>query len=205
MSSQAPKNLPPAAKQQKVLTWFQESMGVYTLKELEKLLPGVASINGMQVKEYLQALQDDNLIRVEKIGSGNWYWSFKSDAKKQKERTLNTLNADESKLVASIADAERQLDEELAKRAEDNEMLDGDSMDRNTLLKAHETYLKESEILDRQMALYNETNPAELTRKVEETRRLKEAAHEWTGRIESLECFLASVLNDRNELANIMA
>jgi len=180
-------------------------MGVYTLKELEKILPGIGSINGMQVKDYLQALQDENMIRVEKIGSGNWYWSFKTDAKKQKERILNTLKAEESKLVISIANVERELEDEIAKRDEDDEMLDGNGMDRKTLLEAHETHLKEIEVLDRQLALYSENDPAEVLRKVEETRKLTEVAHTWTERIECLECFLAGILNNRTELANIMA
>jgi hypothetical protein len=98
--NQAPKNAPPAAKQAKILEWFRETMGVYTIKELEKLLPGVASINAMQVKEYIQNLSDENLIRVEKIGSGNWYWSFASDTKKFKENALNKLKEEESKLLA---------------------------------------------------------------------------------------------------------
>ncbi|KAH9221616.1 meiotic nuclear division protein 1, partial [Leptodontidium sp. 2 PMI_412] len=63
-------------KQQKILDHFRESMNVFTLKELEKTLASVASIHAMQVKEYLQSMQDENLIRVEKIGSGNWYWCF---------------------------------------------------------------------------------------------------------------------------------
>lgn len=60
----------------------------HTLKELEKSLPTVASINSIQVKEYIQALTDENRIRVEKIGTGNWYWSFGSDERIQYERQL---------------------------------------------------------------------------------------------------------------------
>jgi len=180
-------------------------MGVYTLKELEKLLPGVGSINGMQVKDYLQALQDENMIRVEKIGSGNWYWSFKSDAKKQKEGILNNLKAEESKLIASTAIAERQLEEEIAKRNEDDEMLEGDGMDRKALLETYDILLKEIARLDTQLALSSENDPVEVLRKAAESRRLKEVAYAWTERIECLECFLAGILNDRTELANVMA
>ncbi len=113
---QAPKNLPAAAKQQKILDYFRESMSVFTLKELEKLLPAVGSINAMQVKDDLQGLQDENQIRVEKIGSGNWYWSFKSDAKKVKENTIDTLKAEKSRLIVSLSETERQIEEETAKR-----------------------------------------------------------------------------------------
>lgn len=47
----------------------------------------------MQVKDYLTALVDDNKIRVEKIGSGNWYWCFRGDEKRQKEGELEKWRA----------------------------------------------------------------------------------------------------------------
>jgi len=42
----------------------------------------------MQVKDYLTALVDENKLRVEKIGSGNWYWCFKGDEKRKKENEV---------------------------------------------------------------------------------------------------------------------
>jgi len=178
-------------------------MAVYTLKELERLLQSVASINQMQVKEYLQALQDENLIRVEKIGSGNWYWCFMSDAKKIKENTLNGLKAEESKLVASIAETERQFEGEMARRVEDDEMLEDGGMDRKALLEAHGVLLKEMEALDRELACYSDNEPAEVLRKVEETKRLKDSAIRWTDNIESIESFLTS-MTSRTQAAEIM-
>jgi hypothetical protein len=46
----------------------------------------VASIHSIQVKEYIQTLIEENKLRVDKIGSGNWYWSFGSDEKYDRER-----------------------------------------------------------------------------------------------------------------------
>jgi hypothetical protein len=201
---QAPKNLPPAAKQAKILDYFRESMNVFTLKELEKNLQPVASINGMQVKEYLQALQDENLIRVEKIGSGNWYWCFMSDAKKTKENTINNLKTEEGKLVAAIADTKRQIEEEMAKREDDNEVLEGNGMDRKALLETHDTLLKEVEFLDKELACYSDSDPAEILSKVEETKRLKASTIRWTDNIESLESLLTSLTNDRVRTGEIM-
>jgi hypothetical protein len=178
-------------------------MSVYTLKELEKLLQSVASITQMQVKEYLQALQDENLIRVEKIGSGNWYWCFMSDAKKIKENTLNGLKAAESKLVASIAETERQIEEEMARHVEDDEMLEDGGMDRKALLEAHGVLLREMETLDRELACYSDNDPAEVLRKVEETKRLKDSAIRWTDNIESIESFLIS-MTSRTQATGIM-
>jgi len=56
-------------------------------------LPAAAGISGMQVKDYLTALVDENKIRVEKIGSGNWYWCFRGDEKRQKEVELEKWKA----------------------------------------------------------------------------------------------------------------
>jgi hypothetical protein len=201
---QAPKNLPPAAKQAKIVEWFRESMGVYTIKELEKILPSVGSINGMQVKDYLQALQDENQIRVEKIGSGNWYWSFKSDVKKIKEAILNSLKLDESKLVASLGDTQKQIEEETAKREEDDGMLEGGGVDRKGLGEAQEQLLKEMDVLDKELSVYSENSPAEVLRKVEEMQRLKDSAIKWTDNIESLEAFVVRLTGDRAQAAIFM-
>lgn len=56
----------------------------------------------MVVKDFLTALSDEGLIRVEKIGSGNWYWSFKSDEKNQKGRVLEGLEKELVKVGKAI-------------------------------------------------------------------------------------------------------
>jgi hypothetical protein len=179
-------------------------MSVFTLKELEKILPAVASINAMQVKDVLQGLQDENLIRVEKIGSGNWYWCFTSDAKKLKENTINTLKAEESKLVVLITETERQIEEETATREDDNEMLEGNGMDRKALLEAYDALLKEANILDKELACYSDSDPAEVQRKMEEVKNLKASAIRWTDNIEALECMLGDLTKDRHQTSEIM-
>jgi hypothetical protein len=179
-------------------------MSVFTLKELEKILPAVASINAMQVKDVLQGLQDENLIRVEKIGSGNWYWCFTSDAKKLKENTINTLKAEESKLIVSIAEAERQIEEETATREDDNEMLEGNGMDRKALLEAYDALLKETDLLDKELACYSDSDPAEVQRRMEEVINLKASTIRWTDNIEALECMLGDLTKDRHQTSEIM-
>lgn len=179
-------------------------MSVFTLKELEKSLQFVASINQMQVKDFLQAIQDENLIRVEKIGSGNWYWCFMSDAKKAKENMINKLKAEESSMTTAIAETERHIEEEMGKREDDDDMLEGNGMDRKTLLETHGRLLKEMEALDKELACYSDNDPAEIQRKVEETKRLKDSAIRWTDNIESMELFISNLTGDRAITANIM-
>lgn len=197
---QAPKNLPPAAKQAKILLYFQDSLSVFTLKELEKVLPGVASINAMQVKEYLQALQDEYAIRVEKIGSGNWYWCFRSDAKKAKENAINALKSEEERLMKGVGEAEGRFGEEMARRGEE----EGAGVDRKALLEIHGGLMKELEELDRELARYSDNDPEEVRRKVEETKRLKDSAMRWTDNIDALESFIGAKTGDRTATAQVM-
>ncbi|KAH9860495.1 hypothetical protein J1614_011826 [Plenodomus biglobosus] len=77
----------------------------------------------MHVKDYLQALSDDSKIRVEKIGSGNWYWSFPSDEKKAKDTALLKALEENNKASAVVAELECKIEEAGAARAEDTDML----------------------------------------------------------------------------------
>ncbi|PBP19156.1 meiotic nuclear division protein 1 [Diplocarpon rosae] len=145
---QAPKNLPPAAKQAKILSYFQESMSVFTLKELEKNIA----------------------------------------------------------IAASMAEAERQIAKEMAKREDDEELLmGGEGMDRKTLLETHGQLVKEMEMLDKELACYSEHDPAGILRKAEEARRLKDSAIRWTDNIEAMESYIGSITGDRDATAGFMA
>ncbi|KAL0638921.1 hypothetical protein Q9L58_001972 [Maublancomyces gigas] len=104
-----PKTLPPQAKLNLILAYFHTTGTAHSIKDLEKSLPGAAGISPMVVKDFLTALSDEGLIRVEKIGSGNWYWSFKSDEKKHKGRVLEGLEKELVKLGKAIEDVKAAL------------------------------------------------------------------------------------------------
>lgn len=180
-------------------------MGVYTISQLEKTLPSIASIAQMQVKEYIQALTDESLIRCEKIGSGNWYWCFLSDAKKRKENVINGLRCEEGKLVEGIKEAEKGIVEEMVKQQEDEEMLVEGGIDRKMLLEMYEGLVREREGLDRELAMFCDNDPVEVVRKVEETKGLKESAMKWTDNIEMMYGFFLSLTGgDREGVAGYM-
>ncbi|KAI2081179.1 hypothetical protein LOZ36_006274 [Ophidiomyces ophidiicola] len=104
-----PKSLPPAAKQALILAHLRSTRTCHTLKDLEKMLPSVASINAMQVKDYIQALADDGKIHVEKIGSGNWYWAWAGEERKAREKVRNALASDLEKVNKSVSDLEGKV------------------------------------------------------------------------------------------------
>jgi hypothetical protein len=184
--------------------WFRQSLSAHSFKDLEKALPAAASVNKMQVKEFIQALTDEGLIRVEKIGGGNWYWSFVSDAKKLKEDVLSSLTSEEAKLKASIADIDMQTEEEMAAREEEDGMLEDSCRDRKGLLNAHETLLKENAMLARELAGYSDNDPTEILRKAEEIKNLKASAEKWTDYIEGVEGLLKSLTGDKATVTQLM-
>lgn len=121
----APKTTINPQKQAMILAWLQKTALAYSLKDLEKLLPSVASINGMVVKDYMQSLQDDSLIESEKIGNGNWYWSFPSKAKRTKEDALAKAQAKYDEASTTFTGLQAKVDQVGAARAEDDDLLAG--------------------------------------------------------------------------------
>lgn len=79
----------------------------------------------------MQALSDDNRIRVEKIGSGNWYWSFPSDEKMAKEAAFEKAQEEYNKAATVVADLQAKVDEAGAAREEDGEALKASGMTRS--------------------------------------------------------------------------
>ncbi|KAI9704154.1 MAG: hypothetical protein M1836_007015 [Candelina mexicana] len=182
----APKTLPPAAKQALILTWFQKSGTAHSIKDLEKALPSIASINGMQVKDYLQALTDEGKIRVEKIGSGNWYWSFLSEEKKAKEDVLQKVREERDRVVASVKELQARIEEE-GKARED------EGYDRVQMMKSLTTLQGEVECRKKELEGYSENDPLEVVGKREETAGLRGMVDRWTDNILVLEQYLLQV------------
>ncbi|KAJ4347468.1 hypothetical protein N0V95_005389 [Ascochyta clinopodiicola] len=215
----APKTTINTQKQSTILTWFHKTALAYSIKDLEKLLPSVASINGMAVKDYLQALQDDGLIRTEKIGSGNWYWSFPSEARKARIDALARAQGEFDKISAVAMELQGKVDRAGAARAEDGEGLaeisefcvcclvcstDGAGGDRKTLVAKHGDLTKQVEKLRTELAAYSDYDPVELDRKIEDTQRLRAAADRFTEHIYCMEGWLKERVLDRESQGRVL-
>ncbi|MCJ1400694.1 hypothetical protein MMC11_003902 [Xylographa trunciseda] len=187
---QAPKAIPPAAKQALVLKYLRNSNTTHTLKDLEKALPTVASINGMQVKEYMQALSDEGQIRVEKIGSGNWYWSFLSEEKRAREYILAQLKEEREKIRKCIDDLKEKVEAAEQGREEEG---DGGERGRAELLRACDEEKDVLENLKVELDNYKDGDPEERVRKKADVEALKFRAARWTDNIYCLEGYLREV------------
>ncbi|KAF2749262.1 meiotic nuclear division protein 1 [Sporormia fimetaria CBS 119925] len=197
----APKVTANAAKQALIVAWFHKTAVAHSIKDLEKALPSVASINGMQVKDYLTSLTDDNKIRVEKIGSGNWYWSFPSDEKKAQETALQKAQEEHDKAAAAVADLQAKVDAAGAAREDD----DGPGGDRKDLITRQADLTKEVEALRKDLAAYSEHDPVEMDRKQQDIQNFQAEAEKYTDHILSMECWLKEQMGgDKEQMGSVM-
>lgn len=100
------KGVSAAEKRDKMLEIFHESSDVFVIKDIEKLAVKKGIIS-QAVKDVLQSLVDDDLVRLEKIGASNYYWSFPAEAsvKLAGELAKNTAELSAARKRKATADA----------------------------------------------------------------------------------------------------
>ena|SRR3989338_10071114 len=169
-------------KCEKLQELFHESKDVYTLKQLEPLAQKAKGIVSQTVKQVLQTVVADGLVESDKIGSGQYYWSFPSQALVQKRnryavmlKDVESLRAQKAQLAAAAKEAEKarsgdpDRDEKLARLAE--------------LRAVHATLSDEK----RQFA---ESDPETVQAMVRESSVSLDAANRWTDNIYSLRSWM---------------
>jgi Mnd1 HTH domain len=191
-SLQPPKSIPVEQKRALVLGWIQRSGTAHNIKDLEKALPSVASCHAMQVKELIQNLTDDNLVRVEKIGSGNWYWSFPSEVQLRKEEAVAKAQEENAKATAMAEELQGKVDEASAAREDDDD-------DRPALMKRQAALRKEVEGLRAELTSYSEDDPVEIEKRRERTLACRKEAEKWTDQILSMECWIKAQAGGNRE------
>lgn len=180
-------------------------MTAHSIKDLEKILPSVASINGMQVKDYIQALNDEGLIRVEKIGSGNWYWSFLSEEKKNKEGVLGRLENELKDWNEKVTSLDVDIVKETTLREEiEDEDNAREQLDRKTLLVLQRQLTAEVVKLETELIGYSDNDPTEVLKKKENLEEYREGAAKWTENIENLQDYLSKIVAEKSLVSGLM-
>lgn len=141
----------------------------------------------MQVKDYLQALSDEGKIRVEKIGIGNWYWSFLSEEKKSREDTFGKLKEELAKMEGALGELEEKVKEASEKRGDDDE-------DRGELVSAKLELDGEVGVLRKELEGYKDGDPGEVERRRKEVKALQARAEMWTDNIGVLENYILGLM-----------
>ncbi|KAK6430735.1 hypothetical protein LTR95_013106 [Oleoguttula sp. CCFEE 5521] len=186
----APKTNCNALKLASILTYIQTSRVAHNIKDLEKHLPSVASINGMQVKDYIQALSDDSKIRVEKIGSGNWYWSFPSEEKLQAEKNLAEAHTAHAKAETTVADLQAKVSTAQAQQQADAEEENDGGESRENLVEKTAKLLSELNVLRKELAGYGDADPTVMELKRSEISKFRQETETYTDAILNMEAWM---------------
>ncbi|WWC58360.1 uncharacterized protein I303_100900 [Kwoniella dejecticola CBS 10117] len=154
-------------KKTKMLEIFHETAEFYSLKELEKIAPIVQS-----VKEVLDDIVSDGLVQMDKIGTGNYFWSLPSAAgatkqallaKNQKE--LEGINAKIEEMQAAIEDAEKGRE---------------DTPERRKLISKLDGLNENSSSLKKELSAFGAADPIKYDRKSKAIKTCKDSAVRWT-------------------------
>ncbi|KAK8861712.1 hypothetical protein IAR55_002535 [Kwoniella newhampshirensis] len=154
-------------KKTKMLEIFHESAEFYSLKELEKIAPMVQS-----VKEVVDDLVGDGLVNMDKIGTGNYFWSLPSAAGATKHvilskatRELESVNVKINETTAALKEAEKGRE---------------DTPERRNLLSDLEGLNQTAQDLKAELAAFGAADPVRYERKKEAIKVCKDAAVRWT-------------------------
>ena len=155
--------------------------------------------------DYLQALSDENKINVEKIGSGNWYWSFASEDKKTREKALADAQSAHDKAAAVVNDLKQKQADIQAQREDEEDMLDNGAESREDLMTSKSALEAEVKALQKQLAAYSDNDPTELERKRKETVQFKMEAEQCTDDIYSMEGWFKKMGQDEEGMKRLRA
>ena len=151
----------------------------------------------MQVKEYLQALSDDGKIHVEKIGSGNWYWSFASEETARRTLELAKLKAE----MEGVAKGVEELEEKVAAAARaEREAEEKEGEGEREALEG-KVWALEEEVkgLKKELEVYKDADPGELERKQAEVEGFKARAERWTDNLFLVEGYIERLMGGSKE------
>ncbi|XP_014472729.1 PREDICTED: meiotic nuclear division protein 1 homolog [Dinoponera quadriceps] len=162
-------------KRMRMLQIFYEKKEFFTLKEIEKIAPKEKGIIVQSVKDILQALVDDDLVRAEKIGTSTYFWRFPGENITTLERTI----ADTSKKIVEAEFRLQKLNEEIAKQKE----LKKDTEERTNLLREVDRLREEEQEIKRKIVQFSGVDPETITEMGKEVKKYKEAINVWTDNI----------------------
>ncbi|KAJ5175063.1 uncharacterized protein N7482_000940 [Penicillium canariense] len=186
-------------KQDLILTHLRATGTCHTLKDLEKALPTVAAIHSIQVKEYIQALADEGKLRVEKIGSGNWYWSFGTDEKHARERQLARVKTEVETARKSFTEAEADLAAETAQHQQEAEDAGCDA-EREILLARQAELRTEIHRLQSTTSAHDPVRNKSVQQLQAELAEFRKQAVQWTDNSYMLEEYLRRLAGGDREL-----
>ena len=181
------KKLSFEEKRSKMVEYFMETADVFTLKDLEKDCPKKKGIISQSVQEVLKSLCDDDIVSCDKIGSGNFFWAFPSQALNKRNVLRSKLNTELDELNTEIANLEKEIAELEPGRepSEEREKLDGE-------IAVFEQEIKECK---KEIEKYGDLNPDLIRKTQRQTKVALDAANRWTDNIYAIRSYCTKKLN----------
>lgn len=160
---------------------FFSSKSFFNIKEVETL-GSKRKIPQQTVKDVLQTLVDDNLVTVEKIGSGNYYWALPS----KQVALRNTKIKDLKDKIQVCEENTKSLAKSITKATKGKEETD----ERKELLKEYAVETARTNAIKAKMSSYANDNPIIMREKVAKTKQAITAANRWTDNVFSIKEYL---------------
>lgn len=162
-------------KRMRMLQLFYEKKEFFTLKELEKIAAKEKGIVAQAVKDVLQTLVDDELIRSEKIGTSVYFWIFPGENVTKIEQRI-------SETLKNIVEAEFKL-KKLKDACEKEKIGKEDTEERQILLRELEELKAKENQLNKQIAKFSDADPEVIAKLGEKVQKYKEVTNTWTDNI----------------------
>ncbi|TBT99987.1 meiotic nuclear division protein Mnd1 [Hamiltosporidium tvaerminnensis] len=174
-------------KRQKVLDFFKEKKEFFTLKELEKLLPKAKGVVSQKVKEIIQSLVDDDLIKQEKIGISHYFWCFPSDTLHTLELSLSKCENENKKMKEEISQKEKEL-KKMCKLRQESDIRSDMIVQWNSL---KDTVLQQN----KEINMFSECDPDLYNKNLNEISLMKESINKITDNIFTLQSYVSDKFN----------
>ena len=166
---------------------MMESQDIWTLKDLEKDCPKKKGITSMSVKEILQELCDNDLVSFDKIGSGNFYWCFPSEALNRRKVQEEKLKKETSILNNEIIQLEKEISELEPGREECEE--------RTQLNYEISELNKKMDLILSESSKYEFLNPEGIKKMQKQTQIAHDSANRWTDNIFTIRSWVSKNFN----------
>lgn len=153
----------------------------------------------MQSKDYLQNLIDEGKVKTEKIGAGNWYWSFAGNEQATLQLSLDKAGEDHRKATIELETLQAKLKEALQAQTDDEDMLDDTKMDRQAANEMQAKLTSDVKELQKELDLYRDMDPAVLEEKKRELKNIKAALETVTDNIYAMEGEIKKNIYGRKE------
>jgi chromosome segregation ATPase len=153
----------------------------------------------MGVREHVQALIDDGTVTMEKIGSGNWYWSFVGAEGERRTGMLEHARSELEKVKRQCEDMEG----EVVEKEQEIMCVDEDVDARKEAEGRGQSLQSEVKALKEELGRYADKDPVEMERKMAAVTALKDEIERLTGQIESMEGWWKAQATPREELRHM--